>query len=146
VWKIPSETTEEKPPPIQLTRSGGFAAFGSADGSVVYYAKGRDLPGIWSVPDNGGDERLVTGLLNAGYWGNWAVGRTGLFLIRPLPPDAAEVEMYAFNSGRAHRVAVLEKDPPFSDSGFAVTSDGRKILYTQVENSSSEIILVENFR
>jgi len=146
VWKIASEASEENTPPVQLTRQGGFAAFGSVDGSVVYYAKGRDLPGIWSVPANGGEERLVTGLLNAGYWGNWAVARTGLFLIRPLPPDAAEVDMYAFSSGRTSRVAVLEKDPPFSDSGFAVSSDGRKILYTQVENSSSEIILVENFR
>jgi Tol biopolymer transport system component/DNA-binding winged helix-turn-helix (wHTH) protein len=146
VWKIASEASEESTPPVQLTRHGGFAAFGSTDGSVVYYAKGRDLPGIWSVPANGGEERLVTGLLNAGYWGNWAIARTGLFLVRPLPPDAAEVDLYEFGSGRVHRVAALEKDPPFSDSGFAVSGDGRKILYTQVETSSSEIMLVENFR
>jgi len=145
VWKIGSQAVEENTRPIQLTRQGGFSAFGSADGRTVFYSKGRDLPGIWSVAANGGGERLVTGLLKAGYWGNWGVARAGLFFVRPVPPDAAEVDSYEFRSGRVHRAALLKKDPPFSDSGFAVTSDGRRMLYTQVESSSSEIILVENF-
>ncbi|HSU32545.1 MAG TPA: winged helix-turn-helix domain-containing protein [Bryobacteraceae bacterium] len=146
VWKIASQTVEENTRPIQLTRQGGFSAFGSPDGRTVFYSKGRDLPGIWSVAANGGSERLVTGLLKAGYWGNWGVARAGLFFVRPVPPDAAEVDTYEFRSGRVRRAALLKKDPPFSDSGFAVSSDGRRMLYTQVESSSSEIILVENFR
>jgi WD40-like Beta Propeller Repeat len=145
VWKIASDAIEENTAPIQLTRQGGFAAFESPDGKSVFYAKGRDLPGIWSVSAAGG-ERLVTDVLKPGYWGNWAVAQAGLFLIRPLPPEAAEVDVYEFFSGRVHRVARLEKDPPFSDSGFTVTKDGRKILYSQIDHSSSEIILVENFR
>ncbi len=146
VWKISSGTVEESTAPVQLTREGGFAAFESPDGKNVFYAKGRDLPGIWSVPAAGGQERLVTDVLKAGYWGNWGVARAGLFFVSPLPPDGAEVDMYGFSSGRLRRVARLERDPPFSDSGFAVKRDGSKMLYSQVDQSSSEIILVENFR
>jgi Tol biopolymer transport system component/DNA-binding winged helix-turn-helix (wHTH) protein len=145
VWKIVASTIEESTAPVQLTLQGGFAAFESPDGKTVFYAKGRDLPGLWSVSAAGGSERLVTDMLKAGYWGNWAVAQAGLFFIRPLPPDAAEVDVYEFSSGRIHRVARLERDPPFSDSGFAVTRDGRKVLYSQVDQSSSEIIIVENF-
>jgi hypothetical protein len=50
-----------------LTRQGGFAAFESQDGKSVFYAKGRDLPGIWSVSAAGGGEQLVTDVLKAGY-------------------------------------------------------------------------------
>ncbi len=146
VWKIASGAIEESTAPVQVTREGGFAAFESLEGKSVFYAKGRDLPGIWAVSAADGKERLVTDMLKSGYWGGWGVAQSGIFLVRPLPPDAAEVDMYDFSSRRIKRVAALEKDPPFSDAGFAVTRDGSKISYSQVDQSSSEIILVENFR
>ncbi len=145
VWKIASDALEESIAPVQLTREGGFAAFESPNGKDVFYAKDRDLPGLWSISATGGREQPVTDMLMAGYWGNWAVAQAGLFFIRPLPPDAAEVDVYPFSSRRIRRVTRLEKDPPFSDSGFAVSENGRKLLYTQVDTSSSEIMLVDNF-
>ncbi len=145
VWRIAAGAIEESSAPVQLTRNGGFAAFESPDGKSVFYAKGRELPDIWSVSAAGSGEHLVTDMLKAGYWGNWAVAQAGLFFVRPLPPDAAEVDVYEFSSRRIHPVARLERDPPFSDSGFAVARDGRKILYSQVDESSSEIMIVENF-
>jgi len=63
-----------------------------------------------------------------------------------VPPGKAEVDTYSFTSGRVSRIALLEKDPPFSDSGFSVSRDGGKILCSKVDNSTSEIMLVENFR
>ena len=145
VWKIASDTTAEATPPLQVTRKGGFAAFGSPDGKSIFYAKSRDQGGLWMVSRDGGNEHLVTDALAAGYWGNWAVADPGIFFIRPLPQGAAEVDMHAFPTGQIRRVAVLEKDPPFSDAGFAVSRDGRKMLYSQVDQSSSEIELVDNF-
>jgi hypothetical protein len=146
IWKIASGTTEESAAPVQVTRTGGFAAFESADGKSIFYAKGRDLPGIWWISAAGGNEQLVTNMLKPGYWGNWGLAQGGVFFVRPLPPNAAEVDQYEFASRRVHRVALLERDPPFSDSGFAVSKDGSRILYSQVDHSSSEIIVVENFR
>jgi Tol biopolymer transport system component len=146
VWKIASQATNESATPIQLTRQGGFSAFESPDGKSVFYAKGRDLPGIWSVSVSGGTERLVTGRLQPGYWGNWGVAQTGLFVISPVPPDGAAIEFYGFRANAIQRIAVLDKPPPFSDSGFGVRWDGRKFLHAQMDHISSEILLIENFR
>jgi hypothetical protein len=38
----------------QVTRQGGFEGFESPDGKYFYYAKGRDIPGIWRIPVAGG--------------------------------------------------------------------------------------------
>jgi dipeptidyl aminopeptidase/acylaminoacyl peptidase len=146
VWKIASDTVAEASSPLQVTRNGGFAAFESADGPNVLYAKGRNAPGIWMVPAVGGEERLLIGSLRAGYWGNWAVADSGVFFVRPIPPEAAAVDVYQFSNRRTRTVAVLTKDPPFSDSGFAVSRDGHKLLYSQVDHSGSDICLVEYFQ
>ncbi|MGH6877336.1 MAG: TolB family protein [Rhizomicrobium sp.] len=126
VWKIASDTAAERDPPKQVTRQGGFAAFESLDGSNVFYAKGRDEPGLWSIPARGGKERPLPALLQVGYWGDWGVAQGGLFFVRPLRGGGAEVEKYEFASGHMVRVALLEKDLPFSDSGFSVSRDGRR--------------------
>ncbi len=112
----------------------------------MFYAKGRDVGGIWSVSITGGNERLVTSLLVPGYWGNWGVARGGVFFASPVPRDRAAVDLYRIPSGRLRRVALFEIPPPISDSGFAVRQDGSAILHTQMDQVSSEIMLVENFR
>ena len=48
VWKMPSNGVEE---PIQVTHTGGLAAFESVDGQFVYYSKGKALgpASLWRV-------------------------------------------------------------------------------------------------
>jgi hypothetical protein len=43
-------------------------------------------------------------------------------------------------------VGAIEKEPVAGDSGFAVSPDGRWILYAQRDQSGSDIMLMENFR
>ncbi len=145
VWKIAADTFAEQSPPRQLTRHGGFAAFESLDGKTVFYAKGRDVPGLWEVPATGGEERCVLPSLAAGYWGYWGVAKSDLFFVRPLQ-EKAEIDAYDFASRRIRRVALLDRDLPFADSGFSVDRNGTKFLYSEVDNSTSDIMLVENFR
>jgi hypothetical protein len=54
VWKVPVAGGQA----IQITSRGGFAAFESQDGKTLYYAKGIDIDGLWSVPVNGGMKHL----------------------------------------------------------------------------------------
>ena len=55
IWKMPAEGG----PPVQVTRTGGFEAFESPDGKLLYYTKGRQTPGLWSMPVGGGEETRV---------------------------------------------------------------------------------------
>jgi Tol biopolymer transport system component len=146
VWKIPVKRGFKDGDPLQVTRHGGFAAFESLDGQWLYYSKGYDVSGLWVVPAKGGEEKPVISDFKVGFWGYWAVVARGIYFLAPLPPGRAGVNFYSFESHSINLIAVLPKEPPFGDSGFAVSADERWILYTQVDHSGSDIMLVEGFR
>ncbi|HXE89857.1 MAG TPA: LpqB family beta-propeller domain-containing protein [Terriglobales bacterium] len=151
VWKMPAAGG----PPRQLTQSGGFAAHESYDGKFVYYAKGLDLPGIWRVPVEGGEEVPVMDDPPAGFWGYWALARDGIYYIRPAgrPRNGylgkglrPLIEFRSFAGGRRREIARPEKDPYYGAPGLTVAPDGSALLYVQVTHETSDIMLVENFR
>ena len=76
VWKMPSTGGRA----LQVTRHGGFAAFESPDGKFLYYAK-RELPGLWRIPTNGGEEVEVIRSFESGNWGYWAVVDNGIYYL-----------------------------------------------------------------
>jgi Tol biopolymer transport system component len=140
VWKMPSTGG----PAMQVTRHGGFAAFESPDGRFLYYAKGPTVAGLWRIPTDGGEEIEVINSLEAGYWGYWAVVEDGIYYL----DTTAEPGIAFFNttSQRTTRVFDLENRPAREATGLAVSSDQATILYTQLDELSRDIILVENFR
>ncbi len=140
VWKMPSTGGS----PVQVTHHGGFAAFESPDGKFLYYAKGLTVPGLWRIPTNGGEEVEIIGSLEAGYWGYWAVVDNGIYHL-----DTTREPKMAFFDTTTHRdtqVFDLKNRPVREVAGLAVSPDKGTILYTQLDASSSDIILVENFR
>ncbi len=141
VWKASAEGG----PAVQVTQNGGFAAFESPDGQFVYYAKYTE-PGIWRVPVEGGEETLVLDLLQPGLWGYWAVSEQGIYFLNAEAEPRPAIEFYRFATRRTTHVFVPEKDPFYGDPGLALSPDGRWILYAQVDQETSDIMLVENFR
>ncbi len=142
VWKSPSQGGKAE----QVTQKGGFASFESPDRKFLYYAKGLTIPGLWRVPVEGGEEKSVLDLLKAGYWGYWAVVEEGIYLVNPDVDLTPALEFFSFRTGKMARIAVLEKQPRLWTSGLTVSPDGRTILYSQVDQVDSDIMLVENFR
>lgn len=141
VWKVPADGG----PAVQVTRNGGYAAFESPDGSRLYYAK-FDAPGIWSLPVNGGEERPVHDLPPTGYWGYWGIGRQGLYLVNPETKPRPAIELFNLATRRVTRIAEMERQPIQWTSGLSVSRDERSILYSQMEQNGSDIMLVEGFR
>jgi hypothetical protein len=140
VWKAPSNGG----PAIQVTRNGGFAAFESPDGRRLYYTK-YDAAGIWTVPVDGGEERPVHDLPPTGYWGYWDIGRRGLYFVNPEAKRRPAIELFNLATGRVTWIAELERLPIQWMSGFSVSRDEQSILYSQWEQSGSDIMLVEGF-
>jgi hypothetical protein len=139
VWKAPAEGG----PKTQVTQGGGFAAFESPDGKYLYYAKGRSLPGLWRMPANGGEEELVLGELKPGYWGYFAVAAEGIYFGGPDGPSRGVIEFFRLRDRRLRRLASLEKPLSVADSGFALAPDGRALLYAQIDQSGSDIMIME---
>ncbi|HEY3198711.1 MAG TPA: DPP IV N-terminal domain-containing protein [Nitrospirales bacterium] len=143
VWKVPSAGGHA----IQVTKKGGFAAFESPDGKYVYYSKGhRDVPGIWRIPVGGGEEVPVMDLPRVRNWGYWAVVEKGIYFVSAEKSSRPLVEFFSFTTGLATQIAQLEKPILPAIPGFAVSPDGRWILYVQLDQSGSDIMLMENFR
>ena len=140
VWKMLSTGG----PAVQITRHGGFAAFESLDGKVLYYAKGLDVPGLWRIPTDGGEETELISSLEPGYWGYWAVAENGIYYLDTTAKP--RIAFFDVTTHRTTRVFDLENRPAREAPGLAVSPDQGTILYTQVDALSNDIILVENFR
>jgi eukaryotic-like serine/threonine-protein kinase len=136
VWKVPAEGGRA----VQLTKEGGREAFESADGRFVYYAK-ENGPGLWRVPADGGEEMKVLDRVRQGAWALW---EQGVYFVDPEARRHRSIELYSFASGRTRPVATIDKEILWSAPNLATTSDGRQILYVQVDQTESDIILVEN--
>jgi hypothetical protein len=122
-----------------VTRKGGKEAFESVDGRFVYYAKEWPTPGIWRVPLAGGEEAQV---LDDGWELHWELLKDG---ICSLSRESGRAKFFRFASDQVELVTELPKGTWFSH-GFAVSPDGRSILWVQIDQAESDIMLVENFR
>lgn len=139
IWKTPASGGQ----PSQVTRHGGFAAFETSDGRYLYYAKENE-PGIWWLPPSGGDEIRILPDPSPEYWGDWALSERGIYYVSDASPHPA-IEFFDFASKRVSRVAELAGLPPGGDPGFAVSPDGTRIIFSQVDASAVDLMLVEHF-
>jgi eukaryotic-like serine/threonine-protein kinase len=145
VWKMPQGGGDA----IQVTKGGGFHAAESPDGKYLYFSKGLNLPGLWRMTVAGGEETPVLKALRAGYWAYWAVVEDGVYYLEreETPPRGTpKYELWFLNlkTGKQSFVAPIEKRP--YSSGLALSPDRRWFLYTQIDTSDTDIMLVENFR
>jgi len=140
IWKIPAGGGNA----IQVTKHGAFQAFESTDGRFLYYCKNyTDAPGIWKMPTEGGEEVRV---LDQEAVQHWALLSRGVCLINPGATPAT-IDFFEFASKRLKHLTAVDLGPNANaPSGFAVSPDGKWVLYTRVDQLDSDIMLVENFQ
>jgi Tol biopolymer transport system component/DNA-binding winged helix-turn-helix (wHTH) protein len=142
IWKVPAEGG----PAMQVTRHGGFEGFESTEGKILYYAKGRSVPGIWQIPVTGGEESLTLDHDQAGFWRLWTVVEKGIYFATASTPSRPVIEFFDFATRKVTRVVAIEKRLNPSDPGLSVSPDRLWLLFTQLDQSGSDIMLVESFR
>ena len=128
---------------MQVTKQGGREAFESPDGNFVYYSKGFEVYGLWRVPVQGGLEVKVLDQVTQGYW---AIFDQGIYFVNPQVRPHPAIEFFSFASGRTTQIATVENALLWTGPSLAVSSDGRWILYVQVDSIESDIMLVKNFK
>ena len=141
IWKQPAQGGAA----IQVTKTkGGEEAFESADSKFVYYAK-LDAPGVWRVPVAGGEETRV---LDQGGQNGWALTGQGICFFDFTGPAGTTLKFYNFVTGKVALLREFSKGSQVERASTALTvsPDGRWILYTQLDQSSSDLMLVENYR
>lgn len=80
-------------------------------------------------------------------WGYWAVAEKGIYFATGGAGPHPRIHFFNFATGQATEVLKLTTfrlpgDPP----GLSVSLDGRWLLITQMDSTSCDIMLVENFQ
>ena len=139
IWKMPAQGG----PASQVTRNGGFFASESPDGQYLYYAK-SDAPGLWRLPLSGGSEEKVIDFPAPGFWGYWALGANGIYYVDE-PAPRARIRFRNFRTRRDSVVKLMSNAARIGSSGMSLSSDGTAMVFGQLDQFTSDLMLVEDF-
>ena len=143
VWKVPAGGGKA----VQVTRNGGETAFESPDGKFLYYTKEYSWPasvglaGLWKMPSGGGEEsRCFRSVAPRAFC---PVNEGIYFIPEPGIDGKSSIQFLSFATAKVKTVAPISGSPA---EGLSVSPDGRSLLFTQLDDASSDLMLVENFR
>jgi Tol biopolymer transport system component len=138
IWKASSDNRLL----VQVTKKGGRNPRESSDGKYLYYTRSESDPGLWRVPVNGGTEEKVLESLATPM--SFQVMDEGIYYIPQADPDGrSSIRLHRFATGKSETLATLDKPVMW---GFSVSPDRRTILYVQIDSSSHDLMLMDNFR
>jgi len=112
------------------------------DDEVLYFADRRYSSTIRGISLRGGLGAFpLHNLPQVHNWNAWTTVHGGIYFVPVGSPDS--LHYYDFASGQIRDVLRLQKD--FSD-GLSISPDGRYLLYSQIDDLNSDIMVVENYR
>jgi eukaryotic-like serine/threonine-protein kinase len=137
IWKIPAAggvalpvggTSEDQPQE-------------SPDRKWLYFKRGYPGPySLWRMPVEGGESAKV--LDGMSY--NWTLGKDGIyFMTMPDKQGRSNICFQDYATGKVRTISTTDR-PVWL--GMAVSPDGRSLLYTQLDDTGSDLMLVDNFR
>ncbi len=141
LWKMPATGGAA----TQLTQGGAFESIAATDGQTLYYAK-RGVNGIFTVPVTGGAEQPVPELQDVGADRGWMLSDTALYFIARAIGTAPTLKRFDLATRRIELVAMLTGSQLGGEVGLSIAADGSSLLYTQLDRTGGDILLVENFR
>jgi hypothetical protein len=134
-----------------VTNNAAAIAIESYDGDL-YYVDSVDKPGsVWRLPVGGGvPAKVVEGIV----LGNFDVVEGGLYYIDRVgrepgtffsdkPDGETQLRYFDFYTSRSSTVAEHLGSVGF---GLTATRDGRTVLFSRVDSSIDELVVVEDFR
>jgi hypothetical protein len=97
------------------------------------------------VPAAGGEETLI---LDRGGQNRWALTGQGICFFDLRGSTGATLKFYNFATGKVTLLREFSRDTRVDTGSTALTvsPDGRWILYTPLDQSGSDLMLVDNFR
>jgi Tol biopolymer transport system component/DNA-binding winged helix-turn-helix (wHTH) protein len=148
IWKKPTLGGAA----VQVTPNAGTLAIESPDGRDLYYLEAADRPSsLWRLPLAGGQPvKVVDGIvlgnfdvIDGGiYYIDRVSGEAGVFF-SDRPRSEARLQYFDFATRRSTTVAHNLGTVGF---GLSASRDGRTILYSRIDSSIDELMLVDNFR
>jgi len=142
LWKVAVETGLTKP----ITEGNAGEALESPDGKRLYYFRTDHQDGIWTVPVEGGAEQVVPQLASVKPTRSWTVGADGIYFHQDGPMGSPIIQFFSFVTRRVTTVATPGRPPVRTTPGLDISPDGRRLLYTQVDQVVEGLLMIPNFR
>jgi Tol biopolymer transport system component len=141
IWRLPASGGNA----VQISRDpdGADQPHESPDGRSVYYSKGYPDPqSVWRVSVGGGEAtKVLDGVHPTALW---TVAENGIhFFTKPDERGYSDLSVYEFPTSKTRRILTVERPVTWT---IEASRDGRTILYTQIDEAGSDLMLVENFR
>jgi Tol biopolymer transport system component len=139
VWKVPWSGGHA----IQLAQNPGFYPIESPDGQDVYFFRNK---GLWRVKTDGSGEQAVKGMPELNSWGDkWFPFGSGIYFMNHSGGRDA-IEFFDLTTEKVRRVYELEKPAPRWIGGMPVSTDGKWMLFPQLDEQSSNLMMIENWQ
>jgi Tol biopolymer transport system component/DNA-binding winged helix-turn-helix (wHTH) protein len=122
----------------QLTTGGGYAAQPSPDGRSILFTR-LERPGVWIMPADGGEPRLLVPTVRAAETVNWRVTADGVYFIGATAGQPV-VRRAPLAGGAESDVAWLGN---YSWPGFAITPGGKSVIYSRWDRRESNIMAMD---
>ena len=126
-----------------LTMARGFWPLESADGKSLYFVENSGTSFTLHVASLSptGTESLVEGMPPMSFVANWDVVPGGVYFF----PTNDILTLHYFDFGTKKERSVLRISGGGAWLGLSVSPDGRYVLYPELDDYRSDIMLVENF-
>jgi Tol biopolymer transport system component len=142
IWKVSPDGGQA----VSVTPGEGSEGFESPDGRVLYFVRSRDVPGVWSVPIEGGQEKLVIPDVREAYWGVADSGIAFIAFPSRLSPEGPTLRFFDFASQKITVLASLPTEAIALSPGFAVSRNGQSVLWVQRDRSERDLMLIDPWR
>jgi Tol biopolymer transport system component len=130
-------------PAIQVTHTASGDALESADGRLVYISNGTN--GVWQVSPEGTDEHVVPGLETIHNSRYFDVTARGAYVLQDATAPG-RIVFYDFATRRSTPLVNLEDRFLRGVPSLSASADDGWLLYAEVDESGSDILMLENFR
>jgi Tol biopolymer transport system component len=154
IWKMPVSGGDAE----RVTQNGGVVALESKDGHLYYTQAHHGPSSLWRMPASGGrPQKLLDGVRSRAF----QVFDRGIYYVERYGGDGRalwglqsgfgflrseeQFRLQFFDFASAKSTFVADLPGPLA-MGLAVSSDARTVLFTRVDSTSSDLMMVENFR
>jgi Tol biopolymer transport system component len=135
IWKVPACGGAA----VQINAQVGGAVVESPDGRSLYYMT-DDSSALWMKPPDGGPAVKVIDSVSSRAF---ALADRGVYYIRAETGSRSSIHFLNLSTHADTRIAELTKPPML---GMSLSPDRRTLLYTQIDDEGSDLMLVDNFR
>ncbi len=141
IWKIPASGGTAN----LVAKAPSTYPIASPDGKYVYFVRSvGEQTKLWQVQPDGSGETVVQGMPALRFVDEWWPVGNGIYFIGDVGSKQA-IEFLDLQTRKIRQLYTLEKPPEPWTSGLAVSPDGRWLLYSQIDEINSDLMLVDNF-